>query len=179
MTDDEPAAETAAKAARRVNWVRVLAYGVLPGLALLLALATGFLKGQGSPAMDTDLGQIGAIQAAKDSTVALLSYRPATVERDLGAARDRLTGGFKDSYTSLTRDVVIPGAKQKQVSAVATVEAAASVSVSAEPNHEVVLLFVNQTTTEGTGAPAVTTSSVRVTLDKIDGRWLISRFDPV
>jgi Mce-associated membrane protein len=177
MTDDETAVETVAKAARQVNWLRVLAYGVLPGLALLLALVTGFLKGQGSPAMDTDFGQIGAIQAAKDSTVALLSYRPATVERDLGAARDRLTGGFKDSYTSLTRDVVIPGAKQKQVSAVATVEAAAS--VSAEPNHEVVLLFVNQTTTEGTGAPAVTTSSVRVTLDKIDGRWLISRFDPV
>ncbi len=73
--------------------------------------------------------------------------------------------------------MVIPGAKQKQVSAVTTVEAAAS--VSAEPNHEVVLLFVNQTTTEGTGAPAVTTSSLRVTLDKIDGRWLISRFDPV
>lgn len=156
---------------------RVLAYGVLPGLALLLALAAGFLKGQGPWGTDRDPGDVAAIQTAKDATVALLSYRPATVERDLGAARNRLTGGFKDSYTSLTRDVVIPGAQRKQVSAVATVQAAAS--VSAEPDHAVVLVFVSQTTTEGSGAPAVTASSLRVTLDKVDGRWLISGFDPV
>ena len=47
---------------------------------------------------------------------------------ELHAARDLLTGDFRDSYTSLTNDVVIPGAKQKQISAVATVPAAASVS---------------------------------------------------
>jgi Mce-associated membrane protein len=51
--------------------------------------------------------------------------------------------------------------------------------VSADPNHEVVLVFVNQTTILGNSAPAYTASSVRVMLDKIDGRWLISGFDPV
>lgn len=156
---------------------RRVAYGVLPGLALLLASAAGFLNGQGPSGADLDASRLAAIQAAKDSTVALLSYRPATVERDLGAARERLTGGFKDSYTALTRGVVIPGAQRKQVSAVAIVQAAAP--VSAEPGHAVVLVFVSQTTTEGSGAPAVTASSVRVTLDKVDGRWLISGFDPV
>lgn len=156
---------------------RVLAYGVLPGLALVLALAAGFVKGFGPPAFDAGPARDAAIQAARDSTIAMLSYRPATVERDLGAARDRLTGGFKDSYTALTRDVVIPGAKRKQVSAVATVQAAAS--VSSAPDHQVVLLFVSQTTTEGAGAPGVMASSVRVTLDRIDGRWLVSGFDPV
>ena len=45
--------------------------------------------------------------------------------------------------------MVIPGAKEKQISAVATVPAAAS--VSAEPNHAVVLVFVNQTVVVGTG----------------------------
>ena len=148
------------------------------GLALLLALAAGFLKFQDSSGSDADLGRIEATRAARDSTVALLSYRPDTVERDLGAARDRLTGQFKDAYTSLTRQLVIPGSKQKQISAVATVQAAASVSVS-DPDHEVVLVFVNQTTIVGNSAPAYTASSVRVTLDKIDGRWLISGFDPV
>jgi Mce-associated membrane protein len=170
------ARESTPEATRRI-WSRVLAYGVLPGLALLLALAAGFLKWQGSSVRDAGLGRVEAIQAAREATVALLSYRPDTAERDLGAARDRLTGHFKDDYTSLTRDLVIPGSKQKQISAVATVQGAAS--VSAQPNHGVVLLFVNQTTTVGTGAPASTASSVRVTLDKIDGRWLISGFDPV
>jgi Mce-associated membrane protein len=73
--------------------------------------------------------------------------------------------------------VVIPGATQKQISAVATVPAAAS--VSATENHAVVLVFVNQTVTVGTGAPTDTASSVRVTLDKVADRWLISGFDPV
>jgi Mce-associated membrane protein len=31
----------------------------------------------------------------------------------------------------------------------------------------------------GNAAPTNTASSVRVTLDKIDGRWLISQFDPI
>jgi Mce-associated membrane protein len=52
------------------------------------------------------------------------------VDTDLGAARDRLTGEFKDSYTSLTHDVVIPGSKQKHISAVANVPTAASMSAS-------------------------------------------------
>jgi Mce-associated membrane protein len=53
------------------------------------------------------------------------------------------------------------------------VPAAPSVSVTA--NHAVVLLFVNQTVIMGNDIP----TSVRVTLDKIGGRWLISGFDPV
>jgi len=31
----------------------------------------------------------------------------------------------------------------------------------------------------GADAPTNTTSSVRVTLDKVGGRWLISAFDPI
>ena len=117
------------------------------------------------------------MQAANDSTVVLLSYQPETVEKNLTAARDRLTGAFLDAYTKLVNEVVIPGAKQKHISAVATVPAAASVSAS--QNHAVVLVFVDQTTTIGNDAPTNTTSSVKVTLDRISGRWLISDFTPV
>ena len=70
-----------------------------------------------------------------------------------------------------------PGRQQKQISATATVPAAASTSATA--GHAVVLLFVNQAIIVGRDAPTSTASSVRVTLDKVDGRWLISRFDPV
>ena len=122
-------------------------------------MAAGFLKWQDSSVRAADQNRIESVQAARDSTVALLSYRAETVEQDLGAARDRLTGQFKDSYTSLIRDLVIPGAKQKQISAVATIPAAAS--VSAGLNHAMVLVFVNQTTTIGTSVPTNTASSVR------------------
>lgn len=174
---DDAAVAGSAEPERKTHWSRVLAYGVLPALALVLAIGAGVLKFMDSGVRDSDAARDQSVQAAKDSTVALLSYKPDTVEQQLTAARDRLTGDFRDEYTDLTNNVVIPGAKQKQISAVASVPAAAS--VSANPGHAVVLLFVNQTVTVGNGAPTDTASSVRVTVDKVDGRWLISKFDPV
>ncbi|MDT5050885.1 MAG: Mce-associated rane protein [Mycobacterium sp.] len=161
----------------RFAWTRVVAFGILPGVALILALGAGYAKWRNASVRDAQVAGIEAVQTAKDGTVALLAYRPDTVEKDLTAARDRLTGAFRDSYTSLTDDVVIPGAKQKLISAAASVPAAALVSAS--DTHSVVLVFVDQTTTLGSDAPTNTASSVRVTLDKINGRWLISGFDPV
>jgi Mce-associated membrane protein len=106
-----------------------------------------------------------------------LSYDPDTVDRDLEAARDRLTGTFRDAYTQLIHDVVIPGAKQKKISAVATVPAAALVSAS--PGHAVVMVYVNQAIVMGNDPPSSTASTVRVTMDKSDNRWLISDFTPI
>jgi Mce-associated membrane protein len=172
-SDDEPPA----RGLRRIRWSRLIAYALLPGLPLLLASAAGYLKWQDASARDAVVARVESVRAATDSTIALLSYRPDTVQKDLEAARGRLTGTFLDAYTKLTHDVVIPGAKQKQISAVATVPGAASKSATA--NHAVVLVFVNQTVIVGQDAPTNSASSVRVTLDKIDGRWLISGFDPV
>lgn len=162
---------------RRISWSRVLAYGVLPAVALLLAAAAGFLKWQDSSTRASRIASIEAVAAAKDSTIGLLSYKSDTVDKDLDAAKNRLTGAFKESYLQLIKDVVIPGAKREHISTTATVPAAAS--VSATPDHAVVLLFVNQSAVVDKSQPTDTASSVRVTLDKIDGRWLISGFDPV
>jgi Mce-associated membrane protein len=158
-------------------WKRLLAFGLLPVLALVIAMAAGFLSWQDASLRAAETARVESMQAAKESTTALLSYRPDGVEKDLDKARDRLTGSFRNSYTSLIHDVVIPGAKQKQVSAVVSVPAVASVTASA--NHAVALVFVNQTITIGADAPTTTTSTVKVTLDMIGGHWLISDFTPV
>jgi Mce-associated membrane protein len=161
----------------RTRVARVLAYIILPAVALLLAAAAGYLKWVDATARDAEVYRAQSVQAAIDSTVAMLSYRPDTVDQNLAAARDRMTGSFRDSYSSLTHDVVIPGAKQRQISAVATVPAAASVSATA--TRAVVLVFVDQTTIIGNDPPSASTSSVKVTLEKVHARWLISQFDPV
>lgn len=165
------------ESARRINWTRVLAYGILPGLALILALGAGYLKFVDNSVRNGDIARVESMQVAKDSTTALLSYTPDKVDQQLGDAQNLLTGEFKNSYSELINDVVIPGAKEQQISAVATVPAAAS--VSAESNRAVVLVFVNQTVVIGSSAPTDTASSVRVTLDKVGDKWLISAFDPV
>ncbi|TDH52499.1 hypothetical protein E2F47_14105 [Mycobacterium eburneum] len=162
---------------RRFPWSRLLARAVLPGLALIVAVGCGYLKWWDESARVGQTVAAQSVHAATDSTIAILSYRPDTVATALPAAADRLTGTFRDQYTQLINDVVVPGAQQQRISAAATVPAAASVSASS--THAVVLVFVNQTTTIGDDPPTNTASSVRVTLDKVHGRWLISQFEPV
>jgi Mce-associated membrane protein len=162
---------------RRVDWWRVLVYGLLPSLALLLAIAAALLKWHDSSDRNVELARAESVQEAKASATALLSFTPDTIEKDVQTARDRLTGGFRETYIQVTREVLIPNAKEKHVTASATVPAAASVSVT--ENHAVVLVFVDQTVTIGASRPKNATSSVRVTLDKLGERWMISGFDPV
>ncbi|WP_310768215.1 hypothetical protein [Mycobacterium sp. Z3061] len=175
-SDDQP--DEPEPKRKPIAWSRVLAYGVLPGLALLLAIAAGYFKWVAVSGTDVAKARTESMRVASEDAVALLSYSPDTAEKQLSAARDRLTGDFKDAYTALTRQVVIPGAKEKRIAAVAKVNAAASVSATA--THAVVLLFVDQTVTIGDGGtPTDTQPVVRVTLEKVDGRWLVSHFDPV
>ena len=171
-TQESPADEPTT---RRTS--RVLTYAVLPAIALLLALAAGYLKWMAGAADDLTQVRAESVRAAREDAVALLSYKADSVDKDLGEARERLTGEFKDAYTDLTRQVVIPGAKEKHLTAIAKVNSAAPVSVT--PNHAVALLFVDQTVTIGDGAPTDTQPVIRVTLDKVNGRWLVSHFDPV
>jgi Mce-associated membrane protein len=146
-------------------------------LALILALGVGYLWWLDWTQRAAGVAAEQSVKAASDNTIAILSYKPETVDQDLKAAADRLAEPFRQQYTQLVNDVVAPGAKQQHISALATVPAAASVSATGK--HAVVLVFVDQTTTIGNDAPTQSTSSVRVTLDKVDGRWLISQFDPV
>lgn len=155
---------------------RAVSFGVVPVLAMVSALGVAYLKYTDSTAQAAGQARVESVVAAKDSTVALLSYTPDTADKDLTAARDRLTGTFRDSYSSLIHDVVIPGAKQQKVSATATVPAAAS--MSADSNHAVVLVYVNQAIIVGNDAPTQSNSVVQVTLERSGNQWLISGFDP-
>lgn len=154
-----------------------VAYIVIPVLALLLAAGAGFLRWEYSTRNDAAVARTQSVQAARDATLAVLTYKADTVDQDFAASRQYLTGEFQDAYTQLVNAVIIPGAKEKKISATAQIAAAASVSATAD--HAVVLVFVNQTLEMVGYSPTTTPSSVRVTLDKVGDRWLISGLDPV
>jgi Mce-associated membrane protein len=164
-----------AKQARRQR-IRTVAVITASVVALAATVIAAYLKYQQTVNVDTARARSESVQAAKDATLALLSYTPQDAQAKLTGAADLLTGEFRDSYTALTRDVVIPGAQQKQISAVATVAGAASVSAS--PKSAVVVVFANQSVVMADGAPTQTASVVEVSLSKQDDRWLISGFDP-
>jgi Mce-associated membrane protein len=156
--------------------------GVILLAAALLAsagVAAWLYFNQYRPDQQTDAAasQI-ALDAAKTGTVALLSYSPESLDKDFAAAKSHLTGDFLSYYTQFTEQIVTPAAQQKAVKTTASVVRAAVSEL--RPHSAVVLVFVNQNTTSKEnpdGAFAV--SSVKVSLTKIDGTWLISSFDPV
>lgn len=172
MQQDSPATES-----RRADGQRRVIFVILPAIALALGALAGYLNWQSSFHRAATLAATDSVAVARDAATAMLSYNADTVEKDLTAARERLTGSFLAEYTKLVNEVVIPGSREKNISAVAQVPAAAS--VSATPDHAVALIFVNQAVTVGDDTPTNTASSVKVTLDRVGGQWLVSGFEPV
>ena len=168
-------------AARRVAWwllvtalaVATLAVTSLGGWQLLSKSVH-----QPQPVADQPAARQAATEAASTGTVKLLSYSSDTLDQDFSAAIALLTGDFRDYYKKFTSDIVRPAAQQQQLKTTATVQRAGVEALSTD--SAAILVFVNQTTTKkDQPAPATTSSSVRVSLAKVNGKWLISRFNPV
>jgi Mce-associated membrane protein len=124
------------------------------------------------------------LKAASEGTVALLSYSPESLDKDFANAKSYLTGDFLNYYTQFTNDIVTPAAKQKNVKTTAQIARSSDKDAAAvsqlRPDSAEVLLFINQNTTSKENPDgAFAASSVKVGLTKVDGRWLISTFDPV
>ncbi|WP_227998260.1 h domain protein [Nocardia australiensis] len=118
------------------------------------------------------------VPAARHTVEAMFTYNFNTVDSELPKAADSLAGGFRDDYLKLIKEGIAPAAKEKQLTVQATTQAGGV--VSAEPEHAVVLLYLNQVST-GKDSPqaSISTSRVRVSLDKADSRWLVAAVTPV
>ena len=118
-----------------------------------------------------------AIQAASDGAVASLTYSSDSMARDFASAKAHLTGDFLAYYDKFTKDIVTPTVQQKHITQTAVVLRAAISEL--HPNSAVVLVFLNETTaSKEKPEPLTTPSSVRITLTKVNGSWLISKLDP-
>jgi len=127
---------------RRVNWSRVLVYGLVPTFVLLLAIAAGLVKWHDSSIRHIERARSQSVAAAREYTDAILTFRYDTIDHDVAATRERLTGGFLDMYTKRAQQELIPHAKQERIVATATVPDAAPEITS--PNHAVVLVFISK-----------------------------------
>ena len=177
---DSPAAASPFKRtlARRP---RVVLVSVIPVLLLAVsaALTAWLYVTQYRPDKQTDATAArSAVDAARDGTVALLSYKPDTLNEDFAAAKSHLTGDFLNYYDQFTKQVVTPAATEKKLNTTAQVVGAAPSEL--HPNSAVVLLFVNQATvSKDRPDPAMASSSVLVSLIKVHGTWLITKFQPI
>jgi Mce-associated membrane protein len=179
--DDAAVPAAAVPVRRRTSWLRRnLIPAVAAGLVLVSAVAAASVYWWlYRPDRLTDsAAQRQVVAAAKEGTEALLSYSPENLDADLANAKSHLTGEFLSYYNDFTDKVVAPASRQKGVKTEANVARAAVSQI--EPGRAAVLVFVNQvTTSKERPTPALSTSSVVVTLVNSGGRWLISGFNPV
>lgn len=177
----EPESEPGDGALRRPAR-KVRALGAILLAAALVAsagVAAWLYFKQYRPDQETDpAAATVALDAAKNGTIALLSYSPESLDKDFAAAKSHLTGDFLSYYTQFTEQIVTPAAKQKSVKTSASVVRAAVSEL--QPSSAEVLVFINQTTVSKENPDgSFAASAVKVGLQKINGAWLIASFDPV
>lgn len=171
----EPATtEPATVPPRARSWVSAAV--VLAVIALVLAVASGVLRWLTVMQAESDTARVESVEAAKEITAEMLSYETDTVEQQLTAARDRMTGKFLGTYTAMINEV-IPAAQAQRIAAVADVLEVGT--VKAEPDRAELVLFVNQSVQVGDHMPEKTPSVARVTMVKDGDRWLLSEYEPV
>lgn len=151
---------------------------LIAGAALVIAAAAAGVTTFGAHrAADLAEARAAAVAAAETRVPELLSYENATLNDDLAEALEQTTGDFTDDYGTVLDDLVRPEATERQISTHATVVSAGL--VSGDRDSAVVLLFLTQQTTSGTGGSSVTGSRVEVSMSLDGDEWKISGLKPV
>jgi Mce-associated membrane protein len=144
-----------------------------------IAVAAGLYFFQYRPAQRIDdAATHQAVQAASDGAVAAVSYSYDNLDHDFARAKSVSTGEFLSYYSKFSQDFVAPAATKGHLIATAKVLRAAAIEL--HPDSAVVLVFMNQnTSSKEKPEPLTTASSVVVTLNKVNGSWLIAKLDPL
>jgi Mce-associated membrane protein len=121
---------------------------------------------------------LAAEAAAVRETRAALSYNYKTLPANFATAEAGLTPRFRANYLSTTAASVTPLARKYHAISTATVTAG-GVSQSG-PTAATVLLFVDQTVENSRLAhPRLDQSRIKVSMLKLNGRWVIDDLSPI
>lgn len=170
VADAEPDAEAAPRPRRR--WLVVAAVGV--AFAVLLGVS-GFLGFQVWQARQLATAE----QQARDTAVAyaqvLTSIDSAKVDENFNQVLDGATGEFKDMYSESSMQLRQLLIDNKAAAHGVVVESAVQ---SAADDRVVVLLFVDQSVTNSqVPDPRIDRSRIKMTMEKVDGRWLAAKVE--
>ena len=158
---------------RHRPWRDYVRRGLLPALLAASVAVSGFLGWQlWQEHQEQQAGQ-QALQAAVIYAGALTSLDANNVDQNFREVLEGATGEFKDMYTRSSvhlRQLLI----DNKASAHGVVVQSAIQSQSA--NQVVVLLFIDQTVTNTSAPdPRIDRSRIKMTMEKVDGRWRASK----
>ena len=156
---------------RRISVVRWIAAAVL-ALVLTGAGYEGWLLFEQH---QKDVAAAQALEAAKKYILTLTSVDTNAIDKNFTDVLDGSTGEFKDMYTKSSAQLRQTLIDNKAAAHGSVIDAAVQ---SATKDRVEVVLFVDQSVSNGAApAPQLDRSRVRMTMDKVDGRWLASKVD--
>lgn len=165
----------ALRAGRVPPALRIAIVAVLAVLVAASGVASGLLATKVSDNTASQQERDAAVAAAKTEIQQILSYNYKTLSADLARASADTTGQFSGEFSVMAAQMIGPQAKQQQTVTKAVVPVAAAVGSTG--NQVTVLVFVDQSTTnKQQSKPQVNGSQLRVTMQKVNGRWLVEQF---
>lgn len=172
--DDSPLLGKRNKAERRKRpWGRYLRRSVLPVLLVASLTVSGLLGWRQWQEHQVKIAGQQAQQAAVNYAQILTSIDSNNVDQNFRQVLDGATGEFKDMYTQSSVQL-----RQLLIDNKATAHGVVvdSAIASASANKVVVLVFIDQTVTNmAVPDPRIDRSRIKITMEKIDGRWLASK----
>lgn len=122
-----------------------------------------------------DVASAQALDAAKKYILALTSVDTNAIDRNFAEVLDGSTGEFKDMYTKSSAQLRQTLIDNKAAAHGSVVDAAVQ---SATEGKVDVVLFIDQSVSNGAApAPQVDRSRVKMTMEKVDDRWLASKVE--
>jgi Mce-associated membrane protein len=174
--DDKPFKGKREKARRRKRpWRQILRRSVLPVLLVASLAVSGFLGWKQWQEHQVKQAGQQALQAAVKYAQVLTSIDSNDVDQNFRDVLDGATGEFKDMYTQSSVQL-----RQLLIDNKATAHGVVvdSAIQSESTNKVVVLVFIDQTVTNmAVPDPRIDRSRIKMTMEKVDGRWRASKVE--
>ncbi len=152
---------------------------VLAVLLLALAGLDGWLLTH-QPGSGSSSERDQALSTAKTAVPAILSYDYRHFDADVSTARGRLTGRAVTDYVQAMSKTIKPTATKVHAVVAAQTDGAGVEAVSPDGKQVTVVVFGEQKVTNTSlSQPRIDLFRVRVVLDRVDGQWLVSKFDQI
>jgi len=157
------------------RWAGPVALGIVVAAlaAFAVHLALAYTDARSRSAAEREV-----LVPAKSAAARILSYDYRHIQQDATQGAAVLTGDFRIQYETVMRQQIVPQAPKQRAVVQAEVLSAGVSGMNADGTQAVVLVFANQTVSNtATNQPRVDQVRVRLTLDRVSGRWLVSKVD--
>ncbi|MEC3955351.1 h domain protein [Nocardia sp. CDC153] len=119
-----------------------------------------------------------SVVVAKRTVEGMFGYNFRTIDTTMPKVCDDMTAKFRDDWMKVTKDVLSPAAKDKELVVEATATEAGV--IKADSHHVEVMVYLNQKSAgKDPSKGTYDASRLRVKLDHSGDRWLVSDVNPI